>query len=124
MDEGLLNQLPGGGLVVTSFTEADFLDACEIRGTLEGMAARFAAERGVPRALLSRMARCVAELDEVVVRFEHPLNLDDYMLLNDRFHELLVEASGNPMVAQSIERIKKLPFTQPNAFVNSAGSAR
>jgi len=121
-DEGLLEQLATGGFIVSSFTEAEFLDAIEVRGTLEGMAARLAAERGVPSSIIIQMERCVAELDEVVARLDDNLDLDDYMILNDRFHELLVEASGSTMVARSLERVKSLPFAAPNAFVNSSGS--
>src|SRR5690349_525157 len=44
--EGLLRNLSGGGYVVRAFTQADMRDAVELRGVFEGMAARFAAERG------------------------------------------------------------------------------
>ncbi|MBM6593154.1 GntR family transcriptional regulator [Microvirga pudoricolor] len=121
-DEGLLEQLPSGGFVVSSFTEGELLDAIEIRGTLEGMAARFAAERGAPSSVLGQMERCVADLDRVVSKLDDTLDLDDYMILNDRFHELLLEASGSAMVTRSLDRIKSLPFAAPNAFVKSSGS--
>ena len=45
--EGLLRGLPAGGYVVREFTQGDVRDAIEVRGVLEGTAARFAAERGV-----------------------------------------------------------------------------
>src|ERR1035441_10685386 len=40
--EGLLRALPRGGYVVREFTQADIDDATELRGGLEGAAARFA----------------------------------------------------------------------------------
>src|SRR5918992_2833687 len=43
--EGVLEALPGGGFVVHEFTRTDIDDAIELRGVLEGMAARLAAER-------------------------------------------------------------------------------
>ena len=43
--EGLLETLPGGGFVVRQFTRDDINDGIELRATLEGTAARFAAER-------------------------------------------------------------------------------
>ena len=46
-EEGLLEALPSGGFMVREFSEADIRDAIELRGTLEGLAARLAAERGV-----------------------------------------------------------------------------
>ena len=52
--EGLLDALPGGGYAVRTFSERDVADAIELRGTLEGLAARLAAERGVSSVLLQR----------------------------------------------------------------------
>ena len=46
-EEGLLEALPHGGYAVKDFSEADIHDAIELRGTLEGLCARLAAERGV-----------------------------------------------------------------------------
>src|SRR4026209_306595 len=43
--EGPLETLPGGGFVVREFTRTDIDDAIELRGVLEGTAARLAAER-------------------------------------------------------------------------------
>ena len=48
--EGLLHRLPGGGYAVRTFSETDVADAIELRGTMEGLAARLAAERGVAPA--------------------------------------------------------------------------
>jgi GntR family transcriptional regulator, vanillate catabolism transcriptional regulator len=44
--EGLLRSAGSRGYVVREFTQADISDAIELRGVLEGTAARFAAERG------------------------------------------------------------------------------
>lgn len=55
-EEGLLNRLPGGGFVVRRFGFADVVDAIEIRGVMEGTAARLAAERGASRGRLRRLA--------------------------------------------------------------------
>src|SRR5579871_6967635 len=43
--EGLLEVCPSGGFVVREFTVEDIWDAIEMRGVLEGTAARLAAER-------------------------------------------------------------------------------
>src|SRR5690242_2102923 len=44
-NEGLLEVSPSGGFVVRAFTVADIWDAIEMRGVLEGTAARLAAEK-------------------------------------------------------------------------------
>ena len=57
--EGLLHRLPGGGYAVRTFSETDVADAIELRGTMEGLAARLAAERGVAPALLAEAHACL-----------------------------------------------------------------
>ncbi|MBC8058374.1 MAG: GntR family transcriptional regulator, partial [Rhizobiales bacterium] len=52
-EEGLLDALPNGGYAVKDFAESDIVDAIELRGTLEGLAARMAAERGIGSVLRS-----------------------------------------------------------------------
>lgn len=117
-EQGLLEALSVGGYAVASFAEADVFDAIAIRGNLEGMAARLAAERGVPVGTLGRLRRCVDELDRVVARLQEDPDLTGYVRLNDQFHELLVDASQSLMVKRSLERLMALPFAAPNAFVS------
>src|SRR5512135_2841584 len=64
--EGLLEPLGGGGFVLRSFGRADIDDAIELRGVLEGTAARFAAERLESPEELAPLEEASAELDEVV----------------------------------------------------------
>lgn len=119
-DEGLLEYV-NSGYVVASFSEADLYDAIQIRGSLEGMAARLAAERGLNASTTAAFDRCLDELNEIVDRTDAD-SFDDYSTFNDRFHELLIQASGSRMLERSIAQILKLPFAAPNAFVHSAHS--
>ena len=117
-EEGLLEALPSGGFMVRDFSEADIADAIELRGTLEGLAARLAAERGVAAALLGEMRDCVERLDALLA----PPRLSEtafsaYVEHNARFHQLLAEMSGSRLVQRQIERNATLPFASPNAFV-------
>ena len=64
--EGLLDALPGGGFVVRAFTETEVHDSIELRGTLEGLAARLAAERGVPASLLAELRAAVDAMERAV----------------------------------------------------------
>src|SRR3981189_2549398 len=67
-EEGLLEAIPSGGFMVKSFTERDILDSIELRGALEGLAARFAAERGGSARDLEPLKESLAELDELVAQ--------------------------------------------------------
>lgn len=117
-EEGLLEPLPGGGFVVRAFSDDDIHDAIELRGTLEGLAARLAAERGVPAALMAEVRECLAQIDTLLA----PPKLSDstfaaYAEHNGRLHTLLAEMSGSPLVQRQIERAVTLPFASPNGFV-------
>jgi len=117
-EEGLIEALPVGGYAVAQFSESDVFDAIAIRGNLEGMAARLAAERGAPAAVLLKLHRCVEALDGVVERLVHDPDLTDYVRLNDEFHELMLDAAQSPMIRRSLGRLTALPFAAPNAFVS------
>ena len=116
--EGLLDALPNGGYAVRTFSEGDVADAIELRGTVEGLAARLAAERGVADAVLSQARRCLDEIDGVLAS---PA-LDDaafgrYVGLNQRFHTLLSDMAASAVLARELERVVRLPFASPSAFV-------
>lgn len=116
--EGLLEALPGGGYAVRTFSERDVLDAIELRGTVEGMAARLAAERGAPAVLLTEARACVDGIDALLGQS----SLDDdafqrYVALNARFHQLLAEMAGSGTIVRELDRVVRLPFASPSAFV-------
>jgi GntR family transcriptional regulator of vanillate catabolism len=117
-EEGLLEALPNGGFAVKDFSEADIHDAIELRGTLEGLAARLAAERGVTSVLLAEARDCLARIDELLAQPElSEASFDGYVEQNGRFHDLLEEMAGSELVARQLDRAKTLPFASPNGFV-------
>ncbi len=117
-EEGLVDCLATGGFTVRRFDERDIADAIEVRGTLEGMAARRAAERRPGRDELAELRDCVGSLDALVRRTSPGIDgFSDYIRLNERFHTRLVELADSPVLKRSIDRIQTLPFASPNAFV-------
>lgn len=116
--EGLLEVLPSGGYAVRTFSEGDVCDAIEVRGTIEGLAVRFAAERGAPDLLLQKARACLERIDAVLAQ---PA-LDEeaftrYVKLNQTFHNLLSEMAGSDLIARELDRVVRLPFASPSAFV-------
>jgi GntR family transcriptional regulator of vanillate catabolism len=114
--EGLLRVLPSGGYVVREFTRSDIDDAIELRGVLEGTAARFAAERGVTRRELRAMIDIADQTDEVVHAADYE-SFERYVDLNERFHSLLYDAARSPLLERALEHAISLPFAGPSAFV-------
>jgi GntR family transcriptional regulator of vanillate catabolism len=119
--EGLLAPLPTGGYVVRAFTAEEIIDAIELRGVLEGTAARFAAERGAPR----RELRALAELNEriaAVLRASGGVDwLDDYVDLNERFHARLFALARSSVLERALAGVAALPFAGASAFVLPEG---
>ena len=119
-EEGLLEALPGGGFAVRGFSEADIHDAIEVRGTLEGLAARLAAERGVAPSLLAEARECLAAIDALLADARRSSDGGVRRLRGAepaRFHALLAEMAGSALVRRQIERAVTLPFASPNGFV-------
>lgn len=117
--EGLVELIPSGGYAVRSFSRQDVTDSIELRGVLEGTAARLAAERGVAPVRMRAISDVVDQLDEVVSVGPDAIDLDRYEVLNGRFHRLLWDLSGSEIVAKEVGRMANLPFANPNAFVNA-----
>src|SRR3954466_9997443 len=63
--EGLLESAPSGGFIVCEFTLADIWDAIEMRGVLEGTAARLAAERLTDPAELLEIREYQRQMDAI-----------------------------------------------------------
>ena len=120
--EGLLEPLPNGGFVVREFTLQDIWDAIEIRGTLEGIAARMAAQRVRDSAELDNLRHHCEELEKLSVT--GPTDFVLYMEANERFHEELWRLAKSPMLARSIYAAIALPFAAPNSLVFSAAEQK
>ncbi|MCB1462809.1 MAG: GntR family transcriptional regulator [Nitratireductor sp.] len=117
-EEGLVEAIPSGGYAVRSFSERDVFDAIEIRGTLEGLAARFAAERGASPARLEPLNDCVGELDELVPdQLATEEGFARYVAANKRLHALILELAESPSLVRQMERAVALPFASPSAFI-------
>ncbi len=119
-EEGLLEALPGGGFAVRGFAEADIHDAIEVRGTLEALAARLAAERGVGVTLRHEARSNACRRIDALLAEATALSaaaFAKYVAHNRQFHALLAEMSGSAIVRRQIERVITLPFASPNGFV-------
>lgn len=105
-----------GGYLVRQFTPGEVADAIAVRGHLEGMAARLVAEHGVARQLQRDFQACLDEGDHLLEG--DPLTFEGYAAyaaMNDRFHALLVQGSGNTALQRAVSLNDKLPFASASA---------
>src|SRR5262245_13358024 len=116
--EGLAHPIPTGGFAVSAFSEQDIHAAIEVRGTLEGLAARLAAERNHEGVDFSPAQECLAALDALVFdKGVTPNNFSRYVELNGQFHQHIVDLADSPVLSRQIARAVALPFASASAFV-------
>jgi GntR family transcriptional regulator, vanillate catabolism transcriptional regulator len=116
--EGLVEVSAAGGYAMRRFTQREIQDAIDVRGQLEGMAARLIAEHGVPRQLSLDLRECLKDGDRILKA--RTLGYDGYAAyaaMNDRFHRLIVDGCGNAALARSIELNNRLPFAPASAML-------
>ncbi|TLZ47019.1 MAG: GntR family transcriptional regulator [Gammaproteobacteria bacterium] len=115
--EGLLAEHQTRGYVVRGFSTADVLDAIDLRGVLEGLAARRVAERGASRTLLQALRVCLAEGDQILAEGHVADKFEAlYVDMNVRFHQLIVGECHSPIIQQALERNARIPFAGPQAL--------
>lgn len=114
--EGLLERVSTGGCRVASFDLADIRDAIELRGVVEGTAARLAAERGADPALMVEATEVLDRID-LAVADPGAVDFDSYVRLNLRFHHLLARFAGSAVLTREAERVSRLPLASPSAFL-------
>ncbi|HEY2842719.1 MAG TPA: GntR family transcriptional regulator, partial [Bryobacteraceae bacterium] len=106
------------GFVVQRFSTADIYESIELRGLLEGMAARLAAERLDDPAEAAELQAVNKQLVILVRRRKLTLEcLEQYMDLNAKFHAEILRLSQCRMLHRAMEHICSLPFASPSAFV-------
>ncbi|MBL8653646.1 MAG: GntR family transcriptional regulator [Alphaproteobacteria bacterium] len=121
-EEGLLDAIPSGGYAARGFTEREVLDAIEVRGTLEGLAARLAAERGAGTIALQSMRESLKRLDDAVAAIAEGQDaFEAYIEHNAAFHRAIARMADNAALDRQMERAVALPFASPNAFVKTQG---
>jgi GntR family transcriptional regulator of vanillate catabolism len=112
---GLVEAGKSGGFLVREFTVADVRDAIELRGVLEGTAARFAAERYEdPSELEPLRGACDAVADISVLSMD---SFARYMDHNEAFHAAILKLAKSKMLERLIMQANSLPFASPSAMV-------
>lgn len=115
--EGLLVEHETRGYVVKEISTADILDAIDLRGVIEGLAARRVVERGASRTLCNALRLCLADGDRILGKGRIEESDEAlYAEMNARFHDLIVREARSPMIEQTLERNARIPFVGPQAL--------
>ena len=115
--EGLLTEHETRGYVVRAFTAADVIDAIDVRGVIEGLAARRVAERGASKAFVRALRTCLDDGDAILRRRRiEESDEASYAEMNARFHDLILQEAGSSILSASLERNNHVPFAAPQAL--------
>ena len=93
--EGFVKTTPNQTMVVTEVSPEDVKEVLQIRGVLEGLAARIAAKK-INRQEISELEKVVAQMSLHVTKE----NLSSYCKVDDEFHDLILNICGNKWIIQ------------------------
>lgn len=99
--EGVLELVPNKGAIVADISIDDMLEILQIREALEILACSLAVPRLSPEE--------IRELEEMLVEMKKAVGENDlyyYSDLNNRFHQVFIEASGNRRLGRMLEALK------------------
>lgn len=98
--EGWVRLLPHRGAVVTELSREELEDIYLLRSVIEALAARLAAER-MDAPTLERLTKLVDRMERAKAGGPEGL-----LQLNRKFHDILYERSGRPLVCSTIASLQ------------------
>jgi GntR family transcriptional regulator of vanillate catabolism len=108
--EGLLDYVHNRGFSVREVPLSAMLDAYEIRASLEGLACRFAAERGLTPEQRATIEAALARGDEILERPQlTDRDLAEYRTVNVDFHDTILAAAQNRMLVEAVRLTLNMP---------------
>lgn len=114
--QGLLERLPTRGYRVRSFSLNEVAMALEVRGTLEGMAARLVAEANTSADTLRQLQHCVHRGRAVIDQAQALSSAVDtvaWASINAEFHAVLISSAGNPALTSALAHVGRTPMVKP-----------
>lgn len=115
--EGLIDKLKGRGYRVREITYDSIRGAIEVRGVLEGLAARQAAEKGLTQQQIEQLKQCLVVGDILFSKgFVTREDLNQYHIMNQDFHNIIIEACDNPAIVSALQRNEHLPFASVSSL--------
>lgn len=112
--DGLLVRLPRRGFRVRSFSLDEVVEAVEVRGELEAVAARVAAERGLRDDHRTRMEACLAHAATLLQSGAFGVEQRrDWCAMNAAFHDALVDSCGIRPLRAAYAKVVLVPLASP-----------
>jgi DNA-binding GntR family transcriptional regulator len=93
--EGLIKITPNQTMIVTEISFEDIKEVLQIRGVLEGLAARITAKK-ITRQEIDELEEIVTQMGLYVTKKD----LTSYCKVDDEFHNLILNVCGNKWIIQ------------------------
>ena len=116
--EGLLIKNPTRGYTVREISEKLINDALEVRGILEGLAAKTIAEQGLTEEQKKTLQNCIVETEKL---FDGKTEFGDHELeryhhFNVIFHDTIIQGAQNVALIQALAKNNQLPMASAQAI--------
>lgn len=119
--EGLVESIPGRGSTVRRLSRKGAWDLFEVRGTLDGLGARLAAERIGLAGNRERMEAALAVWDRADLCTNAVVHMDE----NAGFHRTILEIADNERLLRGVQQMQVPGFrVRFHALLGPAGLAR
>ena len=120
--EGVIRRGEGRGYLVQSPTVEDILQAVEVRGHLESLAARLMAQSADRRDHLPHMASAIDQIERSIDELAQLGRLDaeitrQAQTANKQFHSEILASCGNDYVGYACAQISHLPMLSVGSMV-------
>ena len=116
--EGLQIKNPTRGYTVREISEKLINDALEVRGILEGLAAKTIAEQGLTEEQKKTLQNCIVETEKL---FDGKTEFGDHELeryhhFNVIFHDTIIQGAQNVALIQALAKNNQLPMASAQAI--------
>ena len=115
--EGLLLKNPTRGYTVREVSDQLIQDALEVRGVLEGLAAKKLAEKGLSEQQKQQLMECIQTIDPLFSKKElSDEDIDTYHHFNVIFHNTIIQGADNLAITQALSKNNQLPMASAQAL--------
>ena len=120
--EGLVVRMPHAGAVVRVLDERDVEDAFQLQALLEGYGAAYAAQR-LTEEQIRELERLCDEMEGPLGRGSEQRAVAYVLERNDRFHRIILEASGNRRLTVALRATMEIPHVYKGTTGAVSGNA-
>lgn len=115
--EGLLLKNPTRGYTVREISPKLIQDALEVRGVLEGLAAKKLAEKGLTQEQQQQLMQCLVQIEPLFLKSElTDEDVETYHYYNTIFHNTVIQGSNNIAIVQALSKNNQLPMASAQAI--------